>query len=210
MSASRAPKPFSEACEENRAPIEQVLAGYLASLEGTLLEIGSGTGQHAVAFSRRFPRLVWQTSDLAGNLPGIRLWVEEANRANLPPPLELDVTAVWPRRQFEAVFSANTAHILSDAQVAAMFRGLGGSIREGGVFLLYGPFNYAGRYTSESNERFDAWLKARDPRSGIKDFADLDALARTAALTLVADHRMPANNRTLVWRRLDARQGPRG
>jgi cyclopropane fatty-acyl-phospholipid synthase-like methyltransferase len=201
-------KPFSQACEENRRPIEQVLAGYLADLEGTLLEIGSGTGQHAVAFSRRFPRLTWQTSDLSVNLAGIRLWVAEAHRANLPPPIELDVTAAWPQRQFEAVFSANTAHIMSDAQVAAMFRGLRESIREGGIFLLYGPFNDTGRYTSESNERFDQWLKARDPRSGIKDFEVLDALAREAALTLVGDHPMPANNRTLVWRRLRSHQEP--
>jgi cyclopropane fatty-acyl-phospholipid synthase-like methyltransferase len=210
MSVNCDTKPFSQACEENRAPIEQVLAGYLASLEGTLLEIGSGTGQHAVAFSRRFPRLTWQTSDLASNLPGIRLWVAEAHRANLPPPIELDVTAVWPNRRFDAVFSANTAHIMSDAQVAAMFRGLAASIVEGGVFLFYGPFNYAGRYTSESNERFDAWLKQRDPRSGIKDFAVLDALARAASMRLVGDHPMPANNRTLVWRRLDVDQESRG
>ncbi len=194
-------KPFSPACEENKLPIRDVLSLYLDGAE-TLLEIGSGTGQHAVFFARSFPRVRWQPSDVAENLAGIRLWLDEARLANLLPPVELDVTASWPEARFDAVFSANTAHIMSESQVAAMMRGIPGMIVPGGVFALYGPFNYGGRFTSESNARFDVALKQRDPRSGVKDFETLDALARESGLSLVGDHEMPANNRTLVWRRI--------
>ena len=192
-------KPFSEACEENEAPIRAVLATYLADAR-TLLEIGSGTGQHAVAFAAAFPGLTWQTSDVADNLPGIRLWIAEAGLPNLPPPLELDVTGTWPDGRYDAVFSANTAHIMSEEQVEAMLRGVPRVLAPGGILALYGPFNYGGGYTSESNARFDRWLKARDPASGIKDFETLDALAQEGGLALARDHAMPVNNRTLVWR----------
>lgn len=195
-------KPFSQACEENKVPIRDVLRGYLDGV-GSVLEIGSGTGQHAVYFAAAFPRLVWQTSDVPGYLPGIRAWIEEAEVANLPPPIPLEVIGgPWPEARFDAVFSANTAHIMAEAEVAAMLRGLSGVLAPGGVFAIYGPFNYAGRYISESNARFDTWLKANDPRSGIKDFEWLDGLARENGLGLVGDHAMPANNRTLVWRLL--------
>ena len=193
-------KPFSPACEENKVPIRSVLAQYLGRVR-SLLEIGSGTGQHAVFFAAAFPHLHWQASDVPAYLPGIRAWIEEADLANLPPPIALEVTrGPWPDGRFDAVFSANTAHIMAAAEVAAMLRGLPGVLAPGGVFALYGPFNYGGRYTSESNARFDAWLKANDPRSGIKDFEWLDELAREGGLELIADHEMPVNNRTLVWR----------
>ncbi len=194
-------KPFSPACEENKLPIRDVLSLYLADAE-TLLEIGSGTGQHAVFFARSFPRVRLQPSDVMENLPGIRLWRDEARLPNLLAPMELEVTAEWPEASYDAVFSANTAHIMSESKVAAMMRGIPGVLVPGGVFALYGPFNYGGRFTSESNARFDVALKQRDPRSGVKDFETLDALARESGLALVADHEMPANNRTLVWRRV--------
>jgi len=193
-------KPFAESCEENQGPIQGVLDGYLQGMAGTLLEIGSGTGQHAVTFAARFPALTWQTSDRPKYLPGIRLWIREANLPNLPPPLELDVKRHWPSRRYDAIFSANTAHIMSSSEVEALFRGLPQVLTAGGMLLLYGPFNYGGRYTSESNASFDLWLKSRDPRSGIKDFETLNALAGEAGMELVQDHAMPANNRTLVWR----------
>jgi cyclopropane fatty-acyl-phospholipid synthase-like methyltransferase len=196
-------KPFSQACEENRSPIQAVLERYLTDLDGTLLEIGSGTGQHAAYFGPRFPSLTWQTSDLAEYLPGIRRWVEETGSANLPAPLELDVTGTWPDEQFDVVFSANTAHIMSQSEVDAMFQRLPGVLGDGGLLLLYGPFNYGGRYTSSSNARFDQWLKERDPQSGIKAFETLDRLARASGMALVQDHEMPVNNRILVWRRVD-------
>lgn len=193
-------KPYSPACDENRDPIRAVLAEYLGAAR-SLLEIGSGTGQHAAYLAAAFPHLTWQASDLSENLPGIRLWLDDARLPNLPPPLPLDVTGPWPEGQFHAVFSANSTHIMSEGEVTAMFRGVLGVLVTGGTFALYGPFNYAGAFTSDSNARFDAWLKARDSKSGIKDFEHLDNLAQAQGLVLVGDHEMPVNNRTLVWRR---------
>jgi cyclopropane fatty-acyl-phospholipid synthase-like methyltransferase len=193
-------KPYSRSCDENRIPIRDLLTGYVSDID-SLLEIGSGTGQHAVFFAAAFPHLTWQTSDVRENLPGIRQWLEDAGLPNLPSPLELDVTDRWPQTGYDAVFSANTAHIMSDEAVAAMFRGVPMVLKPGGLFALYGPFNYGGSFTSESNARFQDWLKARDPGSGIKDFEHLDDLARAGGLVLVRDHEMPVNNRTLVWRR---------
>ena len=193
-------KPFSESSEQNKQPILEVLREVLADRR-RVLEIGSGTGQHAAYFPAELTHLTWQPSDLAGNLPGIAAWVSEAGLANVAAPLELDVTMpAWPAVAADAVFSANTAHIMDDARVAAMFAGVGRLLPAGGVFVLYGPVNYGGAYTSESNARFDQWLKARDPAMGIKDFEDLAALAQQAGMTLEADYPMPANNRTLVWR----------
>jgi len=193
-------KPYSESCEQNREPILAVLQQWLPG-QGRLLEIGSGTGQHAAYFAPEFPDLQWQTSDRAANHAGIRAWLAEAP-ANVRPPLELDVNqAPWPVGEVEVIYSANTAHIMGWSAVEALFAGVGRHLLPGGLFLLYGPFNYGGRYTSESNERFDAWLKARDPESGIRDFEALEALAAAAGLALECDQPMPANNRTLVWRR---------
>ena len=198
----RVNKPFAESCEQNRAPILEVLRSYLHDRR-YLLEIGSGTGQHAAYFAPELPHLTWQTSDREESLPGIRAWLADAPSPNLPPPLRLDVSvaADWPDRTYDAIFSANTIHIVSSPGVEAMFAGIGRVAAEDARFLVYGPFNYGGRYTSESNERFDAWLKARDPDSGIKDVDWLSGLAAAAGLVLEADVEMPANNRTLVWRR---------
>ncbi len=219
-------KPFSPSCERNRDPILAILRQQFAD-STRVLEIGSGTGQHAVHFAAAMPWLAWQCSDVAANLPGIGAWLDEAGLANTPPAIELDVArGPWPDACFDAVFSANAVHIMGWAQVEAMFEGLGGvmdcapggarrpptpsghpraAVRgEGGnnaTLVLYGPFNYDGNYSSASNRQFDAWLKARDPRSGIRDFEAIDALARGIGLHLVDDIPMPANNRCLAWRR---------
>ena len=194
-------KPFAESCEQNKHAILGVLQEYLPARR-RLLEIGSGTGQHAVFFAARFPHLHWQTSDRVENHAGIRAWLEEAALPNLAPPLALDVTdSPWPPLSVDAVFSANTAHIMPWEAVAAMFAGVGRVLEDGGVFCLYGPFNYDGRYSAESNRRFDAWLRQQDPRQGVRDFEALDALAREAGMALLRDHPMPADNRTLVWRK---------
>ena len=185
-------KPFSEASERNRAPILEVLKRIFAHSR-TVLEIGAGTGQHAAYFAAELPHLVWQASDVAEHLPGIRQWVSD------PAPIELDVDKPWPAVEADAVFSANTCHIMSWPQVQRMFKGIG-KIPSLKTFCLYGPFNYSGSHTSESNARFDAMLRARDPASGIRDFEAINALAETAGLVLQEDNAMPANNRLLVWR----------
>jgi len=192
-------KPYSESCEENRAPILDVLQRELSG-KRRLLEVGSGTGQHAVYFAAEFPQLIWQTSDVIAMHSGIQAWLDDVPLANLRPPLALDVCADrWPDDRFDAVFSANTAHIMSWQQVECFISGVGRVLEQGGVFCLYGPFNYNGRYTSESNARFDQWLKSRDPLSGVRDFEAVEQLAREAGLKLKRDYEMPANNRTLVW-----------
>jgi cyclopropane fatty-acyl-phospholipid synthase-like methyltransferase len=192
-------KPFAESCEQNRGPILEVLRRELAG-KTRLLEIGSGTGQHAVYFAAEFPRLLWQTSDVADAHAGIRAWLEDAALPNTLPPVALDVCRDrWPEQRFDVVFSANTAHIMSWPQVECCIRGVGEVLETGGVFCLYGPFNYGGRYTSESNERCDAWLKSRDSLSGVRDFEAVDELARKAGMLLKQDYEMPANNRTLIW-----------
>ncbi|GAB3387360.1 DUF938 domain-containing protein [Lysobacter fragariae] len=193
-------KPHSPSCDRNRDPILAVLREHLAGRR-QVLEIGSGTGQHAVYFAAAMPWLDWQCSDVAGNLPGITAWLDEAALPNTPAPIALDVRAAWPARRFDAVFTANTLHIMGWPEVEATFAALDTVLAADATLTVYGPFNYGGAYTSDSNRDFDAWLKARDPRSAIRDFEAVDALARAIGLHLAADLAMPANNRTLVWRR---------
>jgi SAM-dependent methyltransferase len=192
-------KHYSEACEQNKDPILTVLQRELAGCRA-VLEIGSGTGQHAVYFSRHLPHLAWQPSDLEINHASINVWRSEAGLANLLPPLLLDVTGKdWPNRCFDGVFSANTAHIMAWPAVVAMIAGIGALLEAGGVFCLYGPFNYNRCYTSDSNAQFDLWLKQRDPRSGLRNVEDLVELASSSGLRLKQDYAMPVNNRLLVW-----------
>jgi len=211
-------KPHSPSCDRNRDPILAVLCEHFAERREAL-EIGSGTGQHAVHFAAAMPWLRWQCSDRAEHLPGIRLWLDEAGLANTPAPLALEAVAgsatglvplpplplVDERRApgFDAAFSANTLHIMGWPQVEALFAGLANVLAERATLVVYGPFNYAGRYTSDSNREFDAWLKARDPGSGVRDAEAVDALAAGHGLRLAADIALPANNRCRVWRRGD-------
>jgi hypothetical protein len=195
------PKPFSQACENNKRPILEVLTRHLGAVD-TVLEIGSGTGQHAVFFGECLPHLVWQTSDRRDNHAGIDAWLADAGLGNVEPPLDLDVDRKpWPVEETGAVFSANTAHIMGWTSVRAFVSGVGRILRAEGLFLLYGPFNYGGRHTSESNARFDRSLRLQDAEMGIRDFETLDDLARAAGMELVEDNVMPANNRLLVWRK---------
>jgi cyclopropane fatty-acyl-phospholipid synthase-like methyltransferase len=192
-------KPYSESCDQNKLHILEVLAPYLE--DGiNVLEIGSGTGQHGLFFASEAAQITWQASDLAGNLPGIRAWQAASNLPNLPNPVELDVTGHWPEQVYELLFSANTFHIMNREQVEQCLLHSVDCLKPGGHFVVYGPFNYGGNYTSDSNERFDCWLNSRDPESGIKDFEWLESIANRAGYRLIADIAMPANNRTLVWR----------
>jgi cyclopropane fatty-acyl-phospholipid synthase-like methyltransferase len=192
--------PLSAACERNKAPILDVLRVELASARD-VLEIGSGTGQHAVFFAASLPHLVWHTSDRVENHESIRAWIDAEGTDNVRPPLALDVAHAWPDRRFDAVFSANTAHIMSWPDVCAMFAGVGRVLAVGGCFLLYGPFSYDGRHTSASNADFDRMLRGRDPASGIRDAAAIDREAVAAGMHRTADYAMPANNRILAWRK---------
>jgi cyclopropane fatty-acyl-phospholipid synthase-like methyltransferase len=193
-------KPFAPHCERNKEPILAVLQPYFANCR-RVLEIGSGTGQHAVFFAPAFPNTVWQTSDLEENLPGIRLWLQEAALPNLPQPLLLDVAGEWPTQRFDAAFTANSLHIMPWSAVEQFFAGVDTVLERDALLAVYGPFNYHGAYTSDSNREFDGWLKQRSALSGIRDFEQVDALASGIGLKLLKDHAMPANNRLIVWRR---------
>jgi len=192
--------PHSDACERNKGPILDVLRAAFAQCS-SILEIGSGTGQHAVYFASEMPWLLWQPSDRADDLPGLRQRIAYEGPKNLRAPVELDV-AQPPRdlSRVDGVFSANTLHIMSWRETEALFAWLPGIVNPGAVLAIYGPFRYAGQYTSESNASFDEMLRARDPASGIRDFEAVDELARSIGFSLQADHRMPANNQSLVWK----------
>jgi SAM-dependent methyltransferase len=200
-------KPFSAAVERNREPIFAILRDVLAHSK-RLLEIGSGTGQHAVYFGERLPHLIWQTSDLQASHAGIQAWLREAKLSNVLEPLTLDAgSSGWPQGPFDTVFTANTCHIMSWPEVQATFAGIGRVLEPGGTLCIYGPFNYGGRFTSPSNAEFDASLKRHASHMGIRDFEAVDRLAAGQGLQLQADHSMPANNRLLVWQR--TADGPR-
>lgn len=201
-----ASKPFSPACARNRDPILEVLRVHFARVR-SVLEIGSGSGQHAVHFAAAMPWLQWQCSDRAECLPGIRAWLDEAALSNAPAPVELDAAhGSWPPTDFDAVFSANTLHIMGWEEVEALFVDLGERLAFAPAaaipftLAVYGPFNYGGDFSSDSNRQFDASLRARDPRMGIRDFEAVNGLARAIGLELIDDIAMPANNRSLVWR----------
>ncbi|PUA20167.1 DUF938 domain-containing protein [Glaciimonas sp. PCH181] len=199
-------KQFSTACERNSHPIATVLATQFTASATTpqrVLEIGSGTGQHAVYFAQQFPHLIWQTSDLAANHDSILAWQEDAALANVLPPLTLDMAdPAWSQTiatTYDAVFTANTCHIMSWPQVRNMFLGVGRVLTSGGRFWTYGPFNVDGQFTSTSNAAFDASLKEYAAHMGIRDMAELIVLAAENRLILREDHPMPANNRLLEW-----------
>lgn len=194
--------PLSEACERNKEPILEVLRGAFENVR-SVLEIGSGTGQHAVHFAKNLPYLTWQPSDLADYLPGLKTRLELEGSPNIEEPIMLDVTAeIWNVGSFEGVFTANTFHIMSEALVELFFLGLDEVLTGDGTLCIYGPFNYGGKFTSESNERFNEFLQSRDPESGIRDFEWVNSLAEAQGLKLYHDHEMPANNRLLEWQKV--------
>lgn len=193
--------PFSEACERNKEPILQVLRAAFADRR-QVLEIGSGTGQHAVHFAAALSHVTWHPTEQLKYLSDLDSRIKLEGPRNLRAPLLLDVNqSVWPVRSADAIFSANTLHIMGWAEVQAMFRGLDAVLTADGVLCIYGPFRYGGRYTSESNRDFDRMLQERDPLSGLRDINDLSALAERYRMALKEDHDLPANNRLLVFAR---------
>ena len=199
-------KPFAESCEQNKDVILERIKPLLTS-STSLLEIGSGTGQHALHFAKAMPHLQWYTSERQAFLGGIQMWLDEASSSNkdtgnVHSPIALDVMQNnWPELQVDAIFTANTLHIMSLTEVQMLFKKAPLLLHENGILLVYGAFNYHGHYSSESNRHFDAWLKSRDPDSGIRDFEEIDKLAQKSSLQLQADYEMPANNRLLFWQK---------
>ena len=197
-----APAPFSQASENNKFPILDILKHHLNNRR-SLLEIGGGTGQHAAFFARQFPEIIWQSSDIHSNVKTLNLRVASAKLKNLPLATSLDVNKeTWNYGFYDAIFSANCLHIISEDSVINFFKGTSKHINDGGVLLVYGPFKYRGKFTTESNAGFDRWLKARDPKSGIRDFEWTNELAEEVGFSLVEDNAMPANNQLLAWAKI--------
>ena len=192
-------KSFAPATERNSLPILGVIRREFENLE-SILEIGSGTGQHAVCFGAELPHLTWQTSELGEHHDGIQSWLDEAALPNVREPILLDVsTARLPAESYDGVFSANTAHIMSFAAVEKMFALVSSVLRDNGVFCLYGPFRQAGEFNAPSNAAFHASLKERDPNMGIRHLEDLDRLGLAGGLRRSRLYTMPANNHLAVW-----------
>lgn len=194
-------KPYAGSCDQNKDPILSVLKALLVGKQ-EVLEIGTGTGQHAIYFAEKLPHLIWQCSDQAQYHQGIQLWLNDAKLDNVLSPLPLNVSHdQWPEKQYDAIYTANVMHIMSWKNVEDLFTHGSKCLKTGGKMICYGPFNYSGQYTSEGNARFDQHLKASDPLSGIRDVDDLTRLATENSLTLVKDYEMPVNNRILLWQK---------
>lgn len=195
-------KPFSQACENNKQPILNVLSRVLKN-QKHVLEIGSGTGQHAVYFAKNLPFLTWQTSDLPINHAGINQWIDDYPTPNIKQPFTIDLSKVDSLAEnIDAMYTANTLHIVSWPLVQKLFDMATKQLASNGMLCIYGPFNYQGKYTSASNANFDLWLKARDEESGIRDFEAICQLAEKASFTIKEDIEMPANNRILLFTKI--------
>lgn len=195
---------FSEAAERNKRPILEKLRPLLSSYK-LVVEIGSGTGQHATYFAAALPHLQWQPTELANNLAALTLQYENYRGKNLAPPLLLDIDREpWPVKQTDVVFTANTLHIIHWPQVCRLIANVGKLLPSDGLFCIYGPFNIDGCFTSVSNERFNRQLKMRDPLSGIRDVVDLQKQSKKYGLFLRENSTMPANNHLLIWHKSTA------
>jgi len=195
-------KPFYQSCENNKKPILKVLTKYLSKGDH-VLEIGSGSGQHSVFFSNHLDYIEWFCSDRLENHAGIHLWHEENPAKNLHAPIELDVAKFedWPNRKFDAVFTSNTVHIMSWENDILMFQGISRVLSKGGLLLIYGPFKMEGEFTSESNKKFENWLKQQGAHMGIRDIEAVNLLAKENQMNFFGQIPMPANNFILIWQK---------
>jgi len=193
-------KPYSASCEQNKAAILSTIQPYLFD-GAVVLEIGSGTGQHAVYFASLNPQIVWQPSDRVEYLQGINAWINDTSYSNLKAVIELDVLKVWPNESYDLLFTANSFHIMDDDAVKTCLEKSRSCLELNGFLIVYGPFNYNKQYTSTSNERFDSMLKSNDPNSGIKDIKWVCDIASQSGLNFIDDIEMPFNNRILIWKK---------
>ena len=194
---------YSEAALRNQEPIFHVLKDYIGMSDGRLLEIGSGTAQHAIYIAEKLPNLHWVCSDQVENHANIKIRLQSAKLANIHGPEKLVVGEDdFPgKKPFDYVFTANTLHIMSWKLNKSLFKLLAKRLREGALAFFYGPFNYDNEYTSDSNKAFDEFLKSRDSLSGIRNFEDISRNMEKYGFKLLKDHEMPANNRLLVFRK---------
>ena len=192
---------FSQACDNNKTAILQHLTHYFCRASD-ILEVGSGTGQHATYFASQLPHLLWQPSDLRENHEAIQYWITRHPSKNLLTPIEFDVESKWPDVSYTGIFTANTLHIMSIEQVEILFQNLHNILNQAGYFLVYGPFNHNGKYTSESNEQFDQYLRNRHSKMGIRNDDFIIDLAHANQLKFIEDNPMPANNRLLCFQKL--------
>lgn len=194
--------PYSQASENNKLAILDVFKRYLSNRK-SMLEIGGGTGQHAVFFAAQFPLLQWQSTDIPENVDSLNLRLTLAKLENVPPAYSLNVDDLdWQcQENHDVIFTANSLHIMSAVSVENFFVGVGKYLPSDGLLMVYGPFKYAGNFTTESNANFDVWLKDRNPHSGVRDFEKVNELAAQANLELLEDNAMPANNQLLIWKK---------
>ncbi len=194
-------KPYSESCDQNKSSILSIIEPIFSNCH-EILEIGSGTGQHAVCFAGKMSHLHWRCSDCEPYIAGINQWINESEVTNVVAPISLDVSkSEWPVGHVDAIFTANSIHIMHDQDVVNLLKGAGALLSKGGHLEIYGPFNYDGLLTSASNKSFEQWLKDRDPLSGIKDFEVIVELASNNGLIFYEDYEMPANNRILHFKK---------
>jgi SAM-dependent methyltransferase len=188
------------AAQRNAEPIRSVLERVLPA-GGVVLEIASGTGQHAVHMARALPGITWQPSDVdADALASIAAHVADAALPNLRPPVRLDVDEQpWPIAPVDAVVCINLLHVAPWSAALALLRGAVGVLSAGGILYTYGPYRFQGRFTAPSNEAFDASLRAHDPSWGVRDLSDLEAAAARVGLSLREVVPMPANNHSLIF-----------
>jgi len=195
-------KPNSPSCERNQQVILDALKIIIKPTDKHLLEIGSGTGQHAIFMAPYFPKLQWHTADLLGNHEGINLWLSDADIENISVPIEYEAGKTnFPEIDVDIIFTANTLHIMSWKNVQLLINQWSENLKQGSQIIIYGPFNYNGQFTSESNVRFDVWLKDRNHFSGIREFEIIVNLMTNVGINLINDIEMPANNRLLHFRK---------
>lgn len=192
-------KPFSPSADRNKEFILSTLRQELAA-DQLVLEIGSGTGQHACYFAAALPNVIWQPTELKQNIPGIDSWMDEQNLENILEPKALDVDVhPWPVTHANVCFTCNTFHIVGMPSVRSIFEGCNTVLRDGGKLCVYGPFAIDGQHTSAGNQQFDQQLRTSNPNSGVRDLSELDAIAQQLGFNAYRSITMPANNLFVVW-----------